>query len=315
VEYTLLPNTSLVISRIGLGCEPLGGSDWGPSADELSVKTIQRALDQGINLFDTADVYGLGHSETLLSKALGRHRYKVVIVSKGGVNWTAPLQGMRAHTFTDATKKHLVGAVERSLRRLAIDCIPIYLVHRPDPNTPIQETIDALVECQTQGKLRYFGLSNFPVSSIQEAQSIARLGAIQLEYSLITTDPERLIIPYTAEQGIGVLAYGTLGQGLLTGKYNRHGSFPHTDRRRRLQDLNITNWDNIDAALSRIQALSKEVMKDVSQIAVRWVLDSGAVSTAIVGAKSPAQVDNNIGCCGWRLSDEERALLRAPNAH
>ncbi len=212
MEYVKLKNTDLVVSRIGLGCEPLGGVDWGYVDERAAEATVYKALDLGINLFDTADVYGLGLSETRLSRALGPHRHQVTIITKFGVNWKRVPGLERAVTFRDSSPTHVVEALENSLRRLRLDCIPIYCIHWPDPKTPICDTIEVLQKCQQQGKIRYIGLSNFPLDLVRQVHSISPLGAVELQYNLLNRELEAEITACYAEIGVSVVAYGMLAQ-------------------------------------------------------------------------------------------------------
>ena len=180
MEYVRLSGTDLVISRVGFGCEPLGGTDWGHVGESDAVAAVSRALDLGISFFDTADVYGLGRSEEILSRALGKRRKDVVIATKFGVNWhRGPKEG-RAQTFFDCSSRRAIEALEGSLRRLRVDCISLYLVHWPDPNTPIGETMQTLMKCREAGKIQHIGVSNFPVSLIREAHQAGSVVAVEL---------------------------------------------------------------------------------------------------------------------------------------
>ncbi|MGC8833414.1 MAG: aldo/keto reductase, partial [Armatimonadota bacterium] len=215
MEYVRLKNTDLVVSKIGLGCEPLGGVDWGYVDEHAAEAVVHKALELGINLFDTADVYGLGLSETRLSQALGPHRHQVTIITKFGINWKKVPGRERALTFRDSSPAHVVEALENSLRRLRIECIPIYCIHWPDPKTPIYDTLEALQKCQQQGKIRYIGLSNFPIDIARQAHSISPVCVVELLYNLLDRGLEAEIAAYRAELGVSVVAYGMLAQGLL----------------------------------------------------------------------------------------------------
>lgn len=309
MEYVRLGATDLNVSRLGLGCEVLGGTDWGVVDEKLAMSAVSRALDVGINLFDTADVYGLGRSEEMLSRALGERRYDVVIVSKFGVNWREDPCGGRAKTFFDSSPRHVVTALERSLRRLRIDCIPLYLIHWPDPKTPISATMEALIKCQAAGKVRYIGVSNFPASLMLEAHRVARLAAVEVQYSLVHRHVEQDLLPHAQQEGIPVLVYGTLAQGLLTGKYSPESRFDGDDRRHRLPHFSEKAWPTNLRIIDRVRRVCARYGKEPAQVAVRWVLSNPAVSCAIVGAKSPAQVDSNVGALGWELSPEDQRYL------
>jgi len=314
MEYIALPDIELKISRIGFGAEPLGGTDWGYLDEGQAILAVSRACDLGINLFDTADVYGLGHSETLLSKGLGSHRHEAIIITKFGVGWRQPEVG-RAETYLDSSPTRVVEALEASLYRLRIDCVPIYLVHWPDPHTPIDATLQALLECQKAGKVRYFGVSNFSLDQVSIALKTSALAVLQTEYSLVNRIAEKDLLPFCQRQSIGVLVYGSLAQGLLTGKYGTESKFSTDDRRHRLPSFQGENLRRNLEIAERVKVVSSKVNKSSAQVALRWVLDQPSVSGAIVGIKTVEQVENNSGAIGWRLSPEDRTYLERGDIH
>jgi aryl-alcohol dehydrogenase-like predicted oxidoreductase len=309
MEYARLENTDLIISCIGFGCEPLGGTDWGEVDEQQAIAAVHKALHLGVNFFDTADVYGLGRSEELLSKALGASRHEVVIASKVGVNWHVPPAGGRARTFLDSSRRRVVEALEGSLRRLRIDCLPLYLVHWPDPHTPLAETLEALLRCREAGKIKYIGVSNFPLQLIQEARQILDLAVVELQYSIIHRQIEWELLPYCQACKIGVLVYGPLSQGLLTGKYGSDAYFAANDRRSRLTYFQGQHLAENLKIVRRIGRVGKSYGKLPSQVAIRWVLENPAISCAITGAKSPAQIEENVGALGWHLSQKDRQYI------
>ena len=213
MDYVNLAGTDLRVSRIAFGCETLGGIDWGRFDEAQVLKAVARGLERGINFFDTADVYGTGHSEERLSQVLGLRRHEVVIMTKFGVNWVDNPTGERVRTFLDASPRHVIEALENSLRRLRIDCIPLYLIHWPDPNTLLADTLEALQRCRADGKIRYVGLSNFSAAAIREAQQIFPIAVVQAQYSLFDRHVEQEILPGCRELGIDFLAYGTFSSG------------------------------------------------------------------------------------------------------
>lgn len=310
MEFAQLGWTELSVSRLGLGCEPLGGTDWGKFDLDSTTQAVSVAFELGINLFDTADIYGLGKSEERLSQALANARTRAVIVSKCGIRWEANGHE-RASTSRDGSAPYVAQAVENSLRRLRLETIPLYLVHWPDPNVPIGETIDALDRIRKAGKIRYIGVSNFSANQLREAHSVAPIAAAELPYSLRNREAEDLMFPLCQQLGIAVLAYGSLAQGMLTGKYNAATRFGSDDRRQRLahfqQQMLATNLETVE----RLRQVSKHCGRSPAQVALRWVLDQPVVACAIVGAKSPKQVQENLGALGWTLKAHERAFLNA----
>lgn len=306
MEYVTLPNTDLVVSRLAFGCEPLGGTDWGEVDVKAGMAAVAAAVDRGVTLFDTADVYGLGLSEARLSEALGTRRHDVVIATKFGVAWE-PSTGRRSSTYVDCSPERVVAALEHSLRRLALDCIPLYFIHRPDPAVPLERTIAALQRCQERGKVRYIGLSNFDVGLVEQAVSLTTIAAIQIPYNVAQRDADRTLLPYCEQHGLGALAYGPLAQGLLTGKYDRTSRFSKADRRHRLRHFAGTELDAHLQLCERLKRVACRHGRSVAQVAVRWLLDRRAVFCAIVGMKSCAQLEENLGSVGWGL--DQRDLL------
>lgn len=279
-----------------MGCEALGGTDWGHVDPRLAREAVRCALDLGITVFDTADVYGLGRGEEELCLALGEDRHRVTIVTKGGLRWTIPTGGKRASTHPDASAKHLTHAIESSLRRLRIDAIPLYLIHWPDPETPLPETLAALERARSKGQIVNYGLSNFDFPSVQAASRLGGVCAIEGPLSLVS--PETLLRDYSAarELDLMVLAYGPLAQGLLTGKYSVGSSFDPNDRRHRLEHFAPDAYRTYEPVLATLENVAKDISRSAAQVAIRWVMDTGVASNVIVGAKSPAQVlDNHAG--------------------
>ena len=306
MEFTNLPETDLRVSRIILGCEQLGGTDWGEFNAVHARSAVESAWDLGIITFDVADVYGLGRAEEFLADCLGPKRKEAVIITKTGVNWRTTDDSSRAATFRDSSPRHIRDALDASLRRLRLDCIPLYMIHWPDPQTPLENTIEALQDIQRSGKIRYFGISNFSQEWIEMAARLGKPSAIQTSYSLLDRTAEQAILPTCSDLNLPVLAYGVLAQGLLTGKYNLSSSFPANDRRHRLQSFNEKSWEKTQAVLAKLELLARKHGKSVAQTAIRWVLDRTDVSCAIVGAKDGVQVAKNAESTGWHLTAEER---------
>lgn len=308
MNYGNASDSCLPVSRLALGCEPLGGTDWGYVNIELVMAAIGRALELGINFFDTANVYGLGLSEERLSTALGPRRHDVVIATKGGVNWVPEPQG-RATTYLDSSPKHLVEAVEASLQRLRIDTIPLYFIHWPDPKTPIAETMDALARCKEQGKIRAVGLSNFSPAQVRQAAQYMKIAAVQLQYNLIDRSAEAELLACCRELDIRVIAYGVLAQGLLTGKYTSPAVFEQNDRRHRLRHFQSEVIQEKMRLVDRLKLVSVKYDKTPAQTAIRWVLDNPDVHFALAGAKSPTQIEHNVGALEWHLTPADYRFL------
>ncbi len=299
MQYVSLPRAGLPISRIGFGCEQLGGTDWGRYDREETKRAVARAADLGINVFDTADVYSLGESERCLAAALGPRRHEAFIITKGGVRWELPPGETRARCWFDSSPDYLRRALDDSLRRLDIAAIPLYLLHAPDPAVPLERTLEAVARLKDAGKIRAIGLSNFPLAAIQRASGLAEIAAVQLRYNLLERAPEAELLPWCREHEIGVLAYGPLAEGLLAGKYSGMSRFDTDDRRSRLPHFQGDAFRQNLARADRVRQVAESGSKSPVQVAVNWVLANDAVSAAIVGIKTRAQVEDVAGSVGW----------------
>lgn len=305
MEFRNLGRSGLRVSSIGLGCNNFGGRiDL-----EATRRVVHKALDLGITLFDTADVYGeRGGSETCLGQILGEQRKRIVLATKFGMAMSD--DGSKS----GASRHYIMTAVEDSLRRLRTDWIDLYQVHRADPLTPIEETLRALDDLVRQGKVRYVGCSNFAAWQVVEAQwasSVAHSEAFvscQEEYSLVMRDVERELIPAARKHGLGLLPYFPLASGLLTGKYRRNAAMPADSRlttTQRLADRYLTerNW-NISERLSDFAAARGRSTLD---LAFSWLLSRAPVASVIAGATKPEQLEQNVAAGDWHLSSDELA--------
>lgn len=301
--------------RLVLGCEPLGGTDWGQFDMSEARATVMQAWDMGVRYFDTADVYGLGQGEVELCKALGQNRHNANIITKFGCRWTNTNDpGKRALVWKDASADYLTKAVEGSLRRLGIDTIPIYLLHWPDDLTPLRETLDALEELKESGKIRSFGVSNFLYSQIEDYLNEYKLDYLQSELSLLSKPSALVNFKSFKAAGLKTLAYGPLAQGLLTGKYSPSSIFGSDDRRYRLTHFSQKAWtDNIEI-LELVTAVAKAHETSTAQVALRWVLNKG-VDGVVVGAKTRDQLMTNLAVLdleieeAWETALDRRVLL------
>jgi aryl-alcohol dehydrogenase-like predicted oxidoreductase len=323
VQYQRLGDTGLVVSRMALGVMTFG-TPGGPNAalqaaiarvnsQDLAREIISRALDAGINHFNTANVYTAGDSEQMLGKALGNRRKDVVISTKvgGRINENILNAGL--------SRRHILDSAEDSLRRLGTDYIDVYLVHRMDPYTPIEETLEALNDLVRVGKVRYIGFSNWNAWSaakaigIQNQRGWARFHAAEMYYSLIGRDIEHEIVPFVQDAGIGILAWSPLAGGFLSGKYTRQ--HPKGDGGR-LSTLNIVPYDEEKGydVVERLHALGTSHDASPAQIALAWMLTKPYVSSILLGANKLAQLDDNLGALKIKLSEQEVAELDALTA-
>lgn len=309
MKTSRLDQVGLKPSPIGFGCEPLGDADWGVVNLAEVRCAVRCALDFGITVFDTADAYGLGRSEEELSLALGSDRHKVLIITKFGIRWEPAEKNGRARTFRDASPEYLNLALERSLRRLRLEAIPLYLVHWPDSATPLEETLGALERAREAGKILSYGLSNFPSTVIESAATRFGVAAVEAPFSLVDADEYGPVSDVARKHHLATFTYGPLAQGLLTGKYDETSSFSTSDRRHRLPQFSQQQWQYNAPLLDTLRSVAQRHDKTMAQTAIRWVLDSGQVDSVIVGAKAPAQIEANMGALGWNLYPQEKSLL------
>lgn len=305
MEERNLGNSGLRVSLVGLGCNNFGGR-IDPAA---SKPVIRKALDLGVTLFDTADVYGnRGGSETILGDYLGNERERVVLASKFAMPMddTGKLQG--------ASRSYILKAVHASLKRLKTDYLDLYQLHTADPRTPIEETLRTLDDLVRQGMVRYIGCSNLPAWQVVEAQWTAKsLGlegfvSLQDEYSLLMRGLEREQLPVAQKYGLGLLPYFPLANGLLTGKYRRGATLPEgarlTQNKARAEEvMTERNWIIVE----RLEAFSKERGHTLLELAFSWLAANPVVSSVIAGATKPEQLEQNVNAVHWKLTPEELA--------
>jgi len=313
MQYKTLGNSDMEITPVGFGAWAIGGNwewGWGDQDDEPSIAAIHRALELGINWIDTAAVYGLGHSEEVVREALrtwsGPRPY---VFTKCGMVWDR-----KGKVSLRLKAKSVRRECEASLRRLGTEVIDLYQIHWPvEDATETLEGWATLAELQQEGKVRYIGVSNFSAQQLQQAQAIAPITSLQPPYSLIRRDVEAAELPYCGEQGIGVIAYSPMGSGLLTGAmtHERAASLSKKDWRSRSEDFSDPKLSQHLAATERLRAVGARHGLSPAEAAIAWVLRHPAVTGAIVGARSAAQVEGIIGAMEFRLTPEEIAEVEA----
>ena len=306
MEYITLKNSELRVSRLCMGGCPMGGYGWGQVEEHELVDAVNAALDQGINFFDTADTYGLGQSEKTLGKALGNRRKDAVIATKFGVRVE------NGRTFYDNSPQWIREACESSLKRLGTDYIDLYQVHYRDGVTPIGEVLQALEQLRSQGKIRYFGLSNLRSRDIPELESSkGKFLSFQNQYSLACRDFEQDILELSQRLEMTPMTWGSLGQGILTGKYDKNVTFGSDDRRSRAIYVNFYG-EKLLKNLEIVEYLRKIAASHeipVSAAAVRFILDYLPGSVVLCGAKRPAQILETAKTLNRKLSSAELAQL------
>lgn len=306
IETTTLGNSDLELCRIAFGCEQLGGYAWGRVEQKEISRAIQAAAALGPCLFDTADCYGLGQSETLLGEALRGRRQRSLISSKFGVRFDT-----QNKLFYDNSVNWLEAALESSLRRLKTDYIDLYQIHYWDGRAPIAATLDHLERMRVQGKIRYYGICNVDPTLFSSDDNTPGLVSFSYEYSLTSRTLEALIRS-GIERGLSLLGYGSLGQGILTGKYGEVLELQENDRRKRKAYVNF-HGDHLRHNLAIVDRM-REILPHypkatLPQIAVRWALQTLEKSIAIVGIKSVSQYEDIFAAQDWRLSTEHVEML------
>ena len=309
LEYINIDGTSLVSSRIALGTWAIGGWMWGGTDEKESIRTIHKALDQGINLIDTAPIYGYGRSEEIVGEALrlGGRRDSVILATKVGLDWT------NGKVERNSTRQRILHEFEDSLRRLQTDYIDIYQVHWPDPLVSIEETAATLRELYGQGRIRAIGVSNYSPAEMARFSAVAPLHTIQPPYNLFEREIEDEILPFAVGRRITTLTYGALCRGLLSGAMHLDRQFASGDMRKttdpKFQPPHFAEYLN---AASRLDAFARENYgKRVIHLAVRWLLDQPGVGVALWGARHPEQLAAIREVIGWSLGKSGFAAINA----
>jgi aryl-alcohol dehydrogenase-like predicted oxidoreductase len=304
LEITTIPGTSLEVSRVALGTWAIGGWMWGGTDERESIATIRSALDRGINVIDTAPVYGFGRSEEIVGKAIAeaRLRSRVVLATKVGLGW------QDGKVFRDARRARIMQEIEDSLRRLQTDTIDVYQVHWPDPLVPIEETAEAMRTLFEQGKIRAIGVSNFSVEQMDAFRRVAPLHVLQPPYNLFERGIEADILPYAGKHGIATFGYGALCRGLLSGRMRPDTTFDGDDLRRADPKFQQPRFGQYLAAVEKLDELARTYGKRVIHLAIRWMLDRG-ITVALWGARRPDQLQPVDEVSGWSLDAAAKAQI------
>jgi len=303
IEFVGIPKTQLKVSRVALGTWAMGGWMWGGTDRRDSVATIHAALAQGINLIDTAPVYGFGTSEEIVGTALEGVRTEAVIATKAGLEWRD------GKVYRNATRERIMQEIDDSLRRLRTDYIDIYQVHWPDPLVPVEETAEVMRTLYEQGKIRAIGVNNFSVDEMERFRRVAPLHVLQPPYNLFERAIEAQILPYSRVNNIATLGYGALCRGLLSGRIGSDTTFEGDDLRRIDPKFQPPRFEQyLDAVRQLDELAQRRFQRRVIHLAVRWMLDQG-ISVALWGGRHPEQVEAALDVAGWSLNTADRELI------
>jgi aryl-alcohol dehydrogenase-like predicted oxidoreductase len=308
MEFASIDGTGFTASRIALGTWAVGGTMWGGSEEQDSIRTIHAALERGINVIDTAPVYGFGRAEEIVGKALAQrgNRETVILATKVGIEWR---NGSLAR---NASRERILREVEDSLRRLQTPYIDIYQVHWPDPLVPIEETAETMRGLFEQGKIRAIGVSNYSPQQMDRFRAVAPLHTDQPPYNLFERQIDRDVLPYLRESGISALCYGPLCRGLLTGTMTAETRFNGDDLRKVDPKFQPPRFAQYLRAVELLDEFARSNYgKRVIDLAIRWVLDQPGVSVALWGARHPEQLQTVDNVDGWNLdTDALKAICR-----
>jgi aryl-alcohol dehydrogenase-like predicted oxidoreductase len=311
MQYRRFGRTNEQVSAMGFGTWPMSGDRYGAIEIDEAVKAIQAAIDAGVNCVDTAPAYGSGHSETAVARALKGRRDKVLLVTKCGIN----RQPGQATPARDSSRANIMNEVDISLKRLEVDYIDVYLIHWPDQNVPYEESFATMDECVKSGKVRFVGVSNYTVEQMEACMKARPIDVIQVGYHLFDRRMEKETFPFCAKNDIGVMGYGSLAHGLLTGAFTADMSFDEMDWRGGgvFFGQPLLKGQNLGTNVDVVNRIKAEIADPrgvpLTQIALAWVLRNPVVSTALVGSRTPVELASNLAGADLTLSDDEVARI------
>mgnify|MGYP005809980217 CR=1 FL=1 len=302
MEFVTIKDTDLKASRIALGTWAIGGWMWGGSNEEESIQTILSAIDRGINVIDTAPVYGFGRSEEIVGKAIKKYgnRKDLVIATKAGLEWRD------GKVFRNSSKERIFKEIDESLKRLQTDYIDIYQIHWPDDSVPFEETAGTMKQLKEDGKIRAIGVSNYSTAQMKAFEKVAPINTVQPPYNIFEREMEEEILPYCLRQGINILAYGAICRGLLSGQMSADRKFEGDDLRKIDPKFKGGRFKQYLRAVDALNVFAeKKYGKQVLHLAIRWILDKTKIGIALWGARKPEQLEpiNNIS--GWFLNEDD----------
>lgn len=300
-----LGSTDLQLTTVGFGAWAIGGPwqfGWGPQDDNEAIAAILQGLEEGINWIDTAAVYGCGHSEELVGKALKQTSTKPLIATKCGILWDEKREAINC-----LKSKSVREECHASLKRLDIETIDLYQIHRPVPDEDIEQAWEQMVKLADEGKVRYIGVSNSTVEQIKRLQKIAPVASLQPPYSMLRREVEDQLLGYCEENNIGVIVYSPMQRGLLTGKFSKEylENLPDDDHRKKVADFQEPNFSAVLELLEQLKPIAEQNNRTLAQLAISWTLRRNEVTAAIVGARKPAQITETAKASDFVLSVED----------
>lgn len=321
MEHRKLGASGIEVPVVFFGAWAIGGWFWGGTDDRKAEEAIRAAVDEGITAIDTAPMYGFGHSETVVGRAIRGIRDRVLVATKCGLRWdradgefffeTVDAAGCSAKVFRVLKKSSILEECDRSLMRLGVDVIDLYQCHWPDATTPLEETMDAMAALLERGKIRAIGVSNFTHGMMERCLACAPVASAQEKYNLLARDVEEGVLPLCRERNVALLAYSPLQQGLLTGKVSMEREFPTGDFRAEGPWFQEGARRRVLAALEKIRPIAQDHGATLGQVAIAWLLGRPGVTAAIVGVRSPEQARENAGAAGLSLTREETERIEA----
>lgn len=300
----MLEQNILNVSPICLGTWVFAGDAWGGSKENDCMGAVSCALDRGINFIDTAPIYGYGRAEEIVGRAIQAKRDKVILATKCGLRW----EGKKIRI--DLSPASIKAEIDASLKRLNVDMIDLYQCHWPDPKNPIEKTMECLLKLKEQGKIKHIGVSNFDGKQLQAACDSAQIVTLQNQYSIVERSIEKEAVDSAVKNNVGILTYGSLGGGVLTGKYQQEPKFAKGDPRSFFYHFyRGEKFEQINAMLETLKSFGKPL----NQIAINWLRQKSAVTSVIVGCRNAEQVEKNIGALDWELTSEQQQAIDVLN--
>lgn len=321
MQMRQLGQSDVKVSPVIFGAWAIGGWMWGGSEEKESIAAIRASVEAGANTIDTAAVYGMGYSEELVGRAIKGIRDKVIIATKCGMRWDTPEgtdpwqqkdnQGRDITIRKNSRRDSIIHECELSLKRLGVETIDLYQIHWPDTSTPGEESMKAMVQLKEQGKIRAIGVSNYDAKWLGDAMKVAPLASDQPPYSLIQRKIEKEILPFCRQHNIGVIVYSPLERGLLAGAVSPDRKFPPGDHRAGHKYFTVENRKRVLAALEKIKPIAHRHGASLAQLAINWTVHEPGITAALVGARNAEQATHNAQAMQFKLTDDERAQIRA----